>query len=112
MSRFFCGTIQLFICFVLNTSMLRTVIERSGFVQMYMSLQDGAGSNANTLATVPHAVPHAVADALFERPVQAEVVELLLLPRTNDRFTSCLLVHGMGGTGKVSRLAIFLFCGD
>ena len=25
---------------------------------------------------------------------------LLLLPKSDQRFTSCVLVHGMGGTGK------------
>mgnify|MGYP004278706475 CR=1 FL=1 len=33
----------------------------------------------------------------------AELVELLVLPRADSRFTSCVLVHGMGGTGKTVR---------
>ena len=41
-----------------------------------------------------------VLDALFERPVQAKLVELLLLQQGDRSFTSCVLVHGMGGTGK------------
>ena len=52
------------------------------------------------LATVPSAVSHVFLDALFERPVQTELVELLLLRKEAERFTSCVLVHGMGGTGK------------
>ena len=52
---------------------------------------------------MPSAVAHFALDALFERPVQAELVELLLLPKEAGRFTSCVVVHGMGGTGKVSR---------
>ena len=41
-----------------------------------------------------------VLDALFERPVQAKLVELLLLQQGDRDFASCVLVHGMGGTGK------------
>ena len=52
------------------------------------------------LAAVPAEVNRFVLDALFERPVQATLVELLLLPRADRTFTSCVLVHGMGGTGK------------
>ena len=55
---------------------------------------------ADGLAAVPIAVAHFALDALFERPVQAELVELLLLSKEDPRFTSSLLVHGMGGTGK------------
>ena len=32
--------------------------------------------------------------------MQTELVELLLLRKEAERFTSCVLVHGMGGTGK------------
>jgi hypothetical protein len=33
--------------------------------------------------------------------VQAELIALLLLHSSDERFTSCVLVvHGMGGTGK------------
>ena len=66
------------------------------------------------MAKVPSVVSHFALDALFERPVQAELVELLLLSQEGNRyFTSCVLVHGMGGTGKTVRLilpkrAIFL----
>ena len=49
---------------------------------------------------MPAEINHFALDALFERPVQAELVELLLLPKEHQRFASCVLVHGMGGTGK------------
>ena len=39
-------------------------------------------------------------DSLYERPVQTELTELLLLSKADERFTSCVVVHGMGGTGK------------
>ena len=90
--------------------MLRTVVARAGFAQLYESAQQqqrqgqqrgrAGGSGADGLAAVPQAVAHFALDALFERPVQAQVVELLLLPQADRRFTSCVLVHGMGGTGK------------
>ena len=40
---------------------------------------------------------HMNLEALHERAVQRELVEVLLQP-TSD--TSCVLIHGMGGTGK------------
>ena len=49
---------------------------------------------------MPAEVNRFVLDALFERPVQAKLVELLLLQQGERDFTSCVLVHGMGGTGK------------
>ena len=53
---------------------------------------------------MPSTVAHFALAALFEWPVQVKLVELLLLPKDDKRFTHCVLVHGMGGTGKVSRL--------
>ena len=47
-------------------------------------------------------ISHFALDTLYIRPVQAELVRLLLLPSSDPHFTSCVLVHGMGGTGKVS----------
>ena len=69
-----------------------------GFLEAYEACQ--ARSEMETLAAVPLAINHMSLDALFERPVQAELIALLLLQRSDRRFTSCVLVHGMGGTGK------------
>eukprot|EP00935_MAST-01C_sp_MAST-1C-sp1_P001245 g1245.t1 len=81
--------------------MLKVVVERSGFAQLYESSQrQRAGSKADVLAAVPGAASHFTLDALFERPVQAEVIKLLLLPKKHELFASCVLIHGMGGTGK------------
>ena len=82
--------------------MLKTVVDRAGFAQIYASSQKAAGSKADGLATMPATLSHFALDALFERPVQAKLVELLLLPKDDQHFTNCVLVHGMGGTGKVS----------
>eukprot|EP00935_MAST-01C_sp_MAST-1C-sp1_P002835 g2835.t1 len=80
--------------------MLLAVVERANFAQIYVAAQEGAGSKADKLATLPSTVAHFALDALFERPVQAQLVELLLLPGGDSRYACCVLVHGMGGTGK------------
>ena len=49
---------------------------------------------------MPAEVNRFVLDELFEQPIQATLVELLLLRQGERDFTSCVLVHGMGGTGK------------
>ena len=56
------------------------------------------------LAELPSSISHFALDAHLDRPVQAELAELLLLPSKDERWTRCVLVHGMGGTGKVSEL--------
>ena len=81
--------------------MLRTVVERANMKELYESSRSNKANDV--LAKVPSAVSHFALDALFERPVQAELVVLLLLPKEAERFTSCVLVHGMGGTGKTVR---------
>ena len=43
-----------------------------------------------------------------DRPVQAEIVSLLVLTKGDAEFATCVLIHGMGGTGKVSGLTIIL----
>ena len=78
--------------------MLRTVIERTGFKELFESSRSNADA---VLAKVPSALSHFALDALVERPVQAELTGLLLLQQGNKRYTSCVLIHGMGGTGKV-----------
>eukprot|EP00935_MAST-01C_sp_MAST-1C-sp1_P000112 g112.t1 len=80
--------------------MLKTVIDRSGFRKLLHAAQTGANSKADELAAVPAEISHFALDTLYIRPVQAELVRLLLLPSSDPHFTSCVLVHGMGGTGK------------
>ena len=72
----------------------------TGFKEIWQASREGTGNRAEALAAVPSAISHVALDALYERPVQAEVVQLLLLPSSHKRFTSCVVVHGMGGTGK------------
>ena len=47
-----------------------------------------------------HQLSHFNLDNFHDREVQAELVALLLLPKDDPSFASCVLVHGMGGTGK------------
>ena len=61
------------------------------------------------LAEMPVELAHIALDTLMPRLVQTELVELLLIPKSDTRFTSCVLVHGMGGTGKVSEYSLFFF---
>ena len=75
--------------------MLRTVIERAGFKEQFESSR-----TKEALAAVPSAIAHINLDSFFERSVQVTLVTLLLLPRNDSQFTSCIAVHGMGGTGK------------
>ena len=85
------------------------MIARAGFKEQFeLSRAGTAPQRTKALAAVPQEVGHFALDALFERPVQAALVALLLLPKDDERFTSCVLVHGMGGTGKtVSRACQF-----
>ena len=59
---------------------LLTPYPSAGFKELLRASQSGASSNkAEVLAAVPAEVNRFVLDALFERPVQAELVALLLL---------------------------------
>ena len=74
----------------------QTLIERAGFKALYKSSE----SQGEALAAVPHEIDHFALESFFERSVQAELVQLLLLKPSSPGFMSCVLVHGMGGTGK------------
>ena len=78
--------------------MLTTLIEHAGF----KALLDGARSSATAkeLAKVPDEIQHFDLENLHDRPVQGVLVELLLLSKEDDSFTSCVVMYGMGGTGK------------
>eukprot|EP00935_MAST-01C_sp_MAST-1C-sp1_P001599 g1599.t1 len=82
--------------------MLRTLVDRAGF----KALLDGEGADgdggpkADELAAVPSTIAHFALETFKERPVLAELTEVLLMPSDDPRFTSCVVVHGMGGTGK------------
>ena len=52
------------------------------------------------MAPLPAEVGHYDLDSFHDRPIQTELVRLLLLPKSDSHFTNCLVIHGMGGTGK------------
>ena len=78
--------------------MLQTLIEHAGF----KALLDGARASTTSkeLAKVPTEIQHFDLESFHDRPVQTALVELLLLPKEDKRFTSCVVMYGMGGTGK------------
>jgi hypothetical protein len=82
-------------------SMLQTLLERAGFKDLLAGRETKAESGGGgQLAKVPHEIQHFSLESFHDRPVQGELVELLLLPKVHKKFTNCLLIHGMGGTGK------------
>jgi hypothetical protein len=80
--------------------MLQSLIERAGFKDLLESARNASSADVVELATVPQEIGHFDLESFQDRPVQAELMELLMLPKDDPRFTSCVLVHGMGGTGK------------
>jgi hypothetical protein len=78
--------------------MLQTLIEHAGFKELLESAR--ASTTKKELAKVPGEIQHIDLESFHDRPVQAALVKLLLLPKQDERFTSCVVMHGMGGTGK------------
>jgi hypothetical protein len=80
--------------------MLQSLIERAGFKGLLESARNGSSTDLVKLATVPQEIGHFDLESFQDRPVQADLIELLVLQKDDQRFTSCVLIHGMGGTGK------------
>jgi hypothetical protein len=85
--------------------MLRNMIKMAGFKSLMENAHadrssEKAQESAVLLAAVPTEVQHFDLESFYDRPVQTELVELLLLPIDHKRFTNHLLIYGMGGTGK------------
>ena len=81
--------------------MLQTLIERAGFKELLESVQQPDGASAkDPLAKLPQEIQHFDLESFHDRPVQAELMELLLLEKDGTGFTTNVLIHGMGGTGK------------
>ena len=85
-------------------ALLQAVVERAGYKDL-VGHQDAAGvEKKQQYAALPQELARFDLDRYRDRPIQAEIVELLLCEKSDRRFTSCVLIHGMGGTGKVSGL--------
>jgi hypothetical protein len=81
--------------------MLQTLIEHAGFKALLKTAQEVTKLKVSKgLAKVPQEIQHFDLESFHDRPVQTELVELLLLPKQDERFTSCVVMYGMGGTGK------------
>jgi hypothetical protein len=80
--------------------MLQTLIEHAGFKALLEGARASATNTSKQLAKVPNEIEHVDLESFHDRPVQMALVELLLLPKQDKRFTSCVVMHGMGGTGK------------
>jgi hypothetical protein len=80
--------------------MLQSLIERAGFKGLLESARNASSADVVELATVPQEIGHFDLESFRDRPVQTELVKLLVLPKDDPHFTSCVLIHGMGGTGK------------
>eukprot|EP00935_MAST-01C_sp_MAST-1C-sp1_P001221 g1221.t1 len=80
-------------------ALLQAVIARANFKDLVASEEAERGQE-QPLATLPEELSHFNLDNFRDREVQADLVALLLLPKSDPSFASCVLVHGMGGTGK------------
>ena len=83
-------------------ALLQAVIQRAGYAGLMGSASER--QEGKKLATLPDELARFDLENFRDRPVQAELMTLLLLTKAEaaDRFTSCVLVHGMGGTGKTA----------
>jgi hypothetical protein len=79
--------------------MLTTLIERAGFKELFDWAQR-TEKHQEVLAAVPTEVRHFDLEAFHDRPVRTRLMDVLLLSKGEAGFTSCVLIHGTGGTGK------------
>eukprot|EP00935_MAST-01C_sp_MAST-1C-sp1_P002419 g2419.t1 len=80
-------------------ALLQAIIERAGYLDL-IEVENAQHEQKQPLASLPQELAHFDLANLQDRPIQAQILELLLLHREDRRFTSCVLIHGMGGTGK------------
>jgi hypothetical protein len=80
--------------------MLQTLIEHAGFKALLEGARASATNTSKQLAKVPDEIQHFDLESFHDRPVQTTLIELLLLSKQDKHFTSCVVMHGMGGTGK------------
>ena len=77
------------------------MVDRARFTDLLeMSEEAHRAQKQRRLATLPAELARFDLGNFCDRPVQADLMGLLLLQKADRRFTSCVLVHGMGGTGK------------
>jgi hypothetical protein len=77
--------------------MLQSLIERAGFRELLESARNASTTALVELATVPQEIGHFDLESFQDRPVQAELMELLVLPKEDQRFASCVLIDPRHG---------------
>ena len=85
--------------------MLRAMIDRANYRGLFEQAQDQLenaphsqqGQNKPALAELPMEVQRFGLDMHFDRPIQAQVRDLLVADAAPSE---CILLHGMGGSGK------------
>ena len=98
--------VRVCVCIHLDTRPHRSSPASCVFVQGFTDLveseqaRDEGRQQQRQLATIPQELAHLSLENFRDRPVKAELTELLLLQKEDERFATCLLIHGMGGTGK------------
>eukprot|EP00935_MAST-01C_sp_MAST-1C-sp1_P000028 g28.t1 len=80
-------------------ALLSAVVERAGFGGLVQQ-REGAQEQKQRLAALPSELAHFDLERFRDRPVQAEIVALMMLRKGEAEFSSSVLIHGMGGTGK------------
>ena len=73
-------------------ALLHAVVERAGFAHLVRE-EEQQQRRRQQLATLPEELSRFDLERYHDRPVQAEVIELLLLLTGDDRFTTCVLIH-------------------
>eukprot|EP00935_MAST-01C_sp_MAST-1C-sp1_P001841 g1841.t1 len=81
-------------------ALLHAVIEKAGYKELMETAASDRQEQKDTLAKLPDELRAFDLDQHRDRLIQTEVIELLLLQKGQRGFTSCVLLHGMGGTGK------------
>ena len=85
----------------LGSSRMNRANPTARFKELYESSQLAPKAEGK-LAAVPAEISQfsQALESYHERPIQAELTDVLLLESDDSRWTSCVVVHGMGGTGK------------
>ena len=85
------------------------MIDFAGYKSLMATARTGAQKEEKQrLPTLPDL--HFDLEQLRDRPVQTDILKLLLQSKSDAGFATCVLLHGMGGTGKVSGLTYILVC--
>eukprot|EP00935_MAST-01C_sp_MAST-1C-sp1_P002185 g2185.t1 len=88
-------------------ALLKAVIGKAGFEHLVNETL-AEKTTKQLLAKMPEDLSHVDLENYRDRPVQEDLVAKLLLTKDDPAFTSCVLVHGMGGAGKTATIVAVL----